>query len=194
MHSVGIGRARERIRRAGAVLLALSVAAPGFAASVLSLGPNSVQALVAQQLFNRAGRWYLMDEGGVCYAYLEAPHAQVETGRLVLAAHLVARIGQAVGSDCIGADFASNVTISGRLNGKDHELTLDDIRVALNMALQLSGQGTSRAVAIDVLEFLRTRALNSSESRVRLDRLHILNVATPGNAIVIEFDLSLSAP
>jgi hypothetical protein len=180
------------------------VAAPGFAASVLSLGPNSVQALVAQQLFNRAGRWYLMDEGGVCYAYLEAPHAQVETGRLVLAAHLVARIGQAVGSDCIGADFASNVTISGRLNGKDHELTLDDIRVdhaddeatrdALNMALQLSGQGTSRAVAIDVLEFLRTRALNSSESRVRLDRLHILNVATPGNAIVIEFDLSLSAP
>src|ERR1039457_1391434 len=125
-------RVRQRsatARIAVSVFAALAWITPAAATSVLSLGPQGVQSLIAEQLFNRAGRWYLIDDGGVCYTYLESPHARLEAARLVLRAHLVSRLGQPIGNHCAGADFASNVTVSGSLHGTEHKLLLDDIRI-----------------------------------------------------------------
>lgn len=191
-------------RTALAVLTALVWMAPASAASVLSLGPRMAQTLIAEQLFKRAGRWYLIDDGGVCYTYLEAPHTHLEIDRLVLNAHLSSRIGQRIGNNCIGADFASNVTLSGKLQATEHKLILDDIRIdrvddeatrnALNLAVQIAPHAMSRTASIDVLEFLRKQVLASGDSPVHLDRLRIVNITTRTDAIVIQFDLSLSAP
>jgi len=187
-----------------AFLTAFALMTPAEAMSTLSLGPRSVQTLIAEQLFNRAGRWYLIDDGGICYTYLESPHARLETDRLVLNAHLSSRIGQRMGNNCIGADFASNVTLSGRLHGTEHKLILDDLRIdqvddeatrnALNLALQLAPQAMSRTASIDVLEFVRKQVLATGGSPVHLDQLRIVNITTRTDAIVIQFDLSLSAP
>ncbi|MDB6083722.1 MAG: hypothetical protein JWN43_1603 [Gammaproteobacteria bacterium] len=65
------------------VLAACAWAIPAAASSVLSLGPRTVQNLVAEQLFNRNGRWYLIDDGGICYTYLESPRVRVVLDRLV---------------------------------------------------------------------------------------------------------------
>ena len=62
------------------------------AASDLSLGPNSIQKIVAEQLFNQNGRWYLVDNGP-CYAFFDYPKTHLTDGRLILNAHLSARIG-----------------------------------------------------------------------------------------------------
>jgi hypothetical protein len=163
-----------------------------------------VQSLIAEQLFNRAGRWYLIDDGGVCYTYLESPHARLEAARLVLRAHLVSRLGQPIGNHCAGADFASNVTVSGSLHGTEHKLLLDDIRIdrvddestrnALNLALQLDPQAIPRAASIDVLEFVRKATAAPGASPVHLDQFRIVNIATRTDTIVIQFDLNLSAP
>ncbi len=125
-------------------LSAFAWALPAAAQSVLSIGPLGVQTLVVQQLFDRAGRWYLIDDGG-CYTYLESPHTQLAAERLVLHAHLSSRLGQTIGNMCAGADFASNITLSGKLHGGGHLLILDDIRIdrvddestrsALNLAM-----------------------------------------------------------
>jgi hypothetical protein len=190
--------------RALAVLATFALIAPSSAASVLSLGPRIVQTLIAEQLFNRAGRWYLIDDGGVCYTYLESPRTRIESDRLVLSAHLSSRLGQRIGSNCVGADFASHVTLSGKLHASEHTLVLDDIRIdrvddeatrnALNLALQLAPQAMSRAASIDVLEFVRKQVLATGGSPVHLDQLHIVNISTRADAVVIQFDLSLSAP
>jgi hypothetical protein len=187
-----------------AFLVAFALITPAEAVSVLSLGPRSVQTLVAEQLFIRAGRWYLIDDGGICYTYLESPHVRLEMDRLVLNAHLSSRIGQRIGVNCVGADFASNVTLSGKLHGTDHKLILDDIRIdhvddeptrnALNLALQLAPQAMTRAASIDVLEFVRKQVFATGGSPVHVDQLRIENVATRADAIVIQFDFSLSAP
>jgi hypothetical protein len=200
-------RVRQRsatARIAVSVFAALAWITPAAATSVLSLGPQGVQSLVAEQLFNRAGRWYLIDDGGVCYTYLEAPHARLEAGRLVLRAHLVSRLGQPIGNHCAGADFASNVTVSGSLHGTEHKLLLDDIRIdrvddestrnALNLALQLDPQAIPRAASIDVLEFVRMQTVSPGASPVHVDQFRIVNIATRADAIVIQFDLNLSAP
>lgn len=173
------------------------------AASVLSLGPHSVQTLVTSQLFNRGGRWYLIDDGA-CRTYLESPHTRLELDRLVLSAHLSSRLGQRIGSDCAGADFASGVVLSGRLHGTEHRLILDDIRIdhvdddatrdALNLALQLTSRSIPRAASIDVLEYVRKQVVVPQGSVVRLDQLRIVNVATRADAVVIQFDLDLSSP
>jgi hypothetical protein len=159
--------------------------------------------MVVEQLFNRAGRWYLIDDGG-CYTYLESPHTQLEADRLVLHAHLASRLGQRMGNDCVGADFASKVTLSGKLHGSGHLLILDDIRIdrvddesarsALNLALRVDPQVMPHAAKIDVSDFVRKRVIQGGGSLARLDDFRVVNITTRADAVIIHFDLSLSAP
>ena len=201
-HTIQHHSAIERI--SVAVFAAFALIIPAAAASVLSLGPRGVQTLVAEQLFDRAGRWYLIDDGGVCFTYLESPHTRLGIDRLILNAHLSARLGQRIGNNCAGADFASNVTISGKLHAAEHKLILDDIRIdrvddeltrnALDLALQLDPQAMPRAASIDVLELIRKQVLATGGAPVHLDEIRIVKITTRTDAVVIQFDLSLSAP
>jgi len=187
-----------------AAIAAAAPALPAAASSVLSLGPRGVQTLVAEQLFNREGRWYLIDDEGVCYTYLESPHVRVASDRLVLKAHMVSRLGQRFGNNCIGADFNTNVTVSGKVRGSDHHLILDDIRVdrvddeaarnALNLAVQVDPDSIPRTARIDVQESLRKQAFTAGSFAVRVDQIHIASIATRNDTLVIQFDLSMSAP
>lgn len=197
-------RVRVRGLRVAVTAAMVSAMAMNMAgAAMLSLGPRGVQALIAEQLFNRKGRWYLIDDGA-CHTYLESPRAHLEAGRLVLHAHLSSRLGQRLGDACAGADFASTVTLSGRLRGADRQLILDDIRIdrvddestrsALALALQLAPQALPREVGIDILELGRTQTLAVAGLPVRLDQFHIVSLTTRPEGIVIQFDLGLSTP
>jgi hypothetical protein len=187
-----------------AVVTAAAPAPPTAAGSTLSLGPRGVQSLVAEQLFNRDGRWYLIDDAGVCYTYLESPHVRVASDRLVLKAHMVSRLGQRFGNNCVGADLASNVTVSGKVRGSDHQLILDDIRIdrvddeaarnALNLALQVAPDSIPRTARLDVLESLRKQPFASGGLTVHVDQIHIAGITARNDTLVIQFDLSLSAP
>lgn len=190
-------------RLAGAILSAFALPLPAAAQSVLSVGPHSVQTLIVEQLFDRAGRWYLINDGA-CFTYLESPQTHLAADRVVLRARLVSRLGQRMGNGCVGADFTSNVAVSGRLQGGGHLLILDDIRIdrvedestrsALNLALQVDPQLMPRSANINVSEFVRKDFIATGGSAGRLDEFHIVSVATRPDAVVIHFDLSLSIP
>ena len=192
-----------RTRIVAVALSAFVVSLPAVAQSVLSVGPRSVQTLVLEQLFVRAGRWYLIDDGD-CYTYLESPHTHLALDRLVLRAHLSSRLGQRIGNGCVGADFASNVTLSGKLHGSGHFLILDDIRIdrvddesarnALTLALQVNPQLMPRAANIDVSEFVRKDVIAAGGSSAHLDEFRIVNITTRPDSIVIQFALSMSVP
>jgi hypothetical protein len=185
------------------ILSALAMPLPAAAQSVLSVGPHSVQTLIVGQLFDRAGRWYLINDGA-CFTYLESPQTHLSADRVVLRARLVSRLGQPMGNGCVGADFASNVTVSGKLHGAGHLLILDDIRIdrvedesarsALNLALQVDPQLIPRTANINVSEFVKKDLIASGGSAARLDEFHIVGVATRPDAVVIHFDVSLSIP
>jgi hypothetical protein len=191
------------VRAVVAVLSTLMLSLPAAAQSVLTVGPRNVQTLVLEQLFNRDGRWYLIDDGD-CHTYLEAPHTHIALDRLVLRAHLSSRFGQRMGASCVGADFASNVTLSGKLHGSGHFLILDDIRIdrvedesarsALDLALKVDPQLIPRAANIDVSEFVTRDAISAGGSSARLDGFRIVNVTTRPDSVVIQFDLSMSVP
>jgi hypothetical protein len=186
-----------------AILLVFVLSLSAVAQSVLTVGPRNVQTLVVEQLFNRAGRWYLIDDDG-CYTYLESPHTHIALDRLVLSAHLSSRFGQRMGNGCVGADFASNVTLSGNLHGSGHLLILDDIRIdrvddesarnALNLALQVDPQLIPRTAKIDVSEFVRKDVIAAGGSSARLDEFRIVNITTRPDSIAIQFALNMSVP
>jgi hypothetical protein len=190
-------------RMVSAIVCACALTLPAAAESVLTVGPRSVQTLVVEQLFNRTGRWYLIDDGG-CYTYLESPQTRLTPDRLVLRAHLSSRLGQGTGSGCVGADFASNVTLSGRLHGNGHLLVLDDIRVdrvddestrnALNLALQVDPQLMPHSANIDLSEFVRKDVIAAGRSPARLEEFRIVNITARADAVVVHFDLTLSMP
>ena len=190
-------------RTVAAIVSTFVLSPPAVAQSVLTVGPRNVQTLVLEQLFNRAGRWYLMDDGA-CYTYLESPHTDIALDRLVLRAHLSSRFGQRMGNGCVGADFASNVTLSGKLHGSGHFLILDHIliervddesaRNALDLALTVEPQLIPRAANIDVSEFVRKDAITAGGTSARLDEFRIVNITTRPDSIVIQFDLSMSVP
>jgi len=190
-------------RLAGAILPAFALPLPAAAQSVLSVGPHSVQTLIVEQLFDRTGRWYLINDGA-CFTYLESPQTHLAADRVVLRARLVSKLGQRIGNGCVGADFASNVAVSGKLRGGGHLLILDDIRIdrvedestrsALNLALQVDPQLMPRTANINVSEFVKKDFIAAGASAARLDEFHIVSVATRPDAVVIHFDLSLSIP
>lgn len=192
-----------RIVIATSSLWAVLAAVPATAESLLAIGPRGVQNLVVAQLFDRSGRWYLIDDGG-CHTFLDSPRTQLQTDCLVLHAHLTSRLGQAIGSNCAGADFASDVTLSGKLRGSGHLLVMEDIRIdrvdeestrnALNLALQVDPAVLPRSTNIDVSEYIKRDVVPAGGALTRLDEFHIVNITTRADAVVIHFDLRLSAP
>jgi hypothetical protein len=172
-------------------------------ASELAIGANTIQKLIAEQLFSKQGRWYLLDDGP-CYAYLESPHTRLQDGRLLLDAHLSSRIGVQVGGNCVGSGFASNVTLSGRLVGKGSTLTIENIRVdhvddeatrsVFGLVENIAPQALPRALNIDVLAAVRGTPMNAAGVAVSVQKFRILDVATQPGAVLVHFDLSLSTP
>jgi hypothetical protein len=173
------------------------------AASDLSLGPNSIQKIVAEQLFNQEGRWYLVDNGP-CYAFFDHPKTHLTDGRLILNAHLSARIGLQLGSNCAGTDIASNVTISARPVGKGSSLTLEDIRFdrvedgasrdALNAIQQIAPEALPKAFSFDLLALVKNKSINAVGVPVTVSQFRILNTETRRDAVRITYDMSLTAP
>jgi hypothetical protein len=94
--------------------------------------------------------------------------------------------------------------LSGKLRGTEHKLILDDIRIdrvddettrnALDLALQLAPQAIPRSASLDLLELMGKQAPAAGSSQLHIDQFHILNIATRSDAVVIQFDVSLSAP
>jgi hypothetical protein len=203
MNIPGLHHGALPARVVAAILSACVLTLPAAAESVLSVGPRSVQTLVVEQLFNRAGRWYLVDDGG-CYTYLESPQTRLALDRLVLHARLSSRLGQQMGNGCVGADFASNITLSGKLHGSGHRLVLDDIRIdrvddestrnALNLALQVDPQLMPRAANIDLSEFVKKDVIARGGSPARMEEFRIVSITTRADAVVVHFDLTLSMP
>jgi hypothetical protein len=189
------------IRYAFAVLS--TAAAFGTAASELSLGPASIQKIVSEQLFNQKGRWYLVNNGP-CYAFFDHPKTHLTQGRLVLNAHLSARIGVQIGESCAGTDMASNVTISARPVGKGSSLTLADIRFdrvddgasqeALNALQQIAPEALPKAFSFDLLAMLKDKSISAVGIPLTVTQFRILNTETGPGAVRITYDMTLTAP
>lgn len=187
-----------------ALLAGLSgFAAPSSWGAEVKIGPNTVQKILTDQLFTRSGRWYLLDDGP-CYAYLESPQTRLEQGRIWLDAHLSSRIGQRLGNYCVGAGFASGVTISAQALGRGSTLTLGDIRIdhvddgataaLVSLLRSVAPDALPRAFHIDVLQSVRGNPIPLAGYTISVGPFDIQNVVTNPDGVTVHFDFALASP
>jgi hypothetical protein len=184
------------------MLVVAAAAVPTAHASELVLGTDALQALVATTLFRDGGRWYL--QKGACYTYLEHPVVALAQGRMIIDAHLSAKLGLQSQGVCLGVDLASKVTISGILRGSGSELSVQNVRVdrsndestrqALDLLLGAASESVSRALRIDLMAVVKPTTVPGLTMPARITRLAVSDVVTGQQSVTVHFELGVAIP
>ncbi|MCK9687429.1 hypothetical protein [Scleromatobacter humisilvae] len=177
-----------------AVLAATVASAAGAHAAEIVLEQSAVQKLVVESLFRDHGRYVL--QGGACSAWLDNPTVTLANGRVVIRAHLSARVGMDLGDSCAGVDLASWATVSGVPAAQGTRIRLSDIRVedvgdantriVLNSGLAPTLPG---ALDLDVLKAVRAMLQGASgQLQADVQALNIESVRVADNRLAVRFD------
>ena len=173
---------------------------PALAAELI-LEKNVVADLLVKGTFDEGGKWHL--QRGACYAYLEYPSVSLTNERILLKAHLSSRVGVELAGQCLGAGFASNVTLSAQPLARGNRLVLSDIRVdrvedeATRAVLELLGGAAATslpgAIDIDIWSLLNNGLKEVKGNTLSLEQLQIRRVIVSQSAIGVDFDFRLRA-
>jgi hypothetical protein len=157
---------RKTLMTVAALLSTAGASAPTRAAEIV-LEQSAVQKLVVESMFKEQGRYYI--QRGACSAYLDNPAVTLANGRVVIRAHLNARVGMDLGASCAGVDLASWTTVSGEPSAQGTSVRLSDIRIedvgdantriVLNSGLVPTLPG---ALQLDVLKAVRAMLQGTS--------------------------------
>ena len=179
--------------RAALAAAALASTAGAHGAEIV-LEQSAVQKLVVESLFRDNGRYVL--QRGACSAWLDNPTVTLATGRVVIRAHLSARVGMDFGDSCAGVDLSSWATVSGAPSAQGTSVRLSDIRIedvgdantriVLNSGLVPTLPG---ALDLDVLKAVRSM-LQGAGGQLQADvqALNIESVRVVDNRLSVRFD------
>ena len=179
--------------RAALAAAALASTAGAHGAEIV-LEQSAVQKLVVDSLFRDNGRYVL--QRGACSAWLDNPTVTLATGRVVIRAHLSARVGMDFGDSCAGVDLSSWATVSGAPSAQGTSVRLSDIRIedvgdantrlVLNSGLAPTLPG---ALDLDVLKAVRSMLQGAGgQLQVDVQALNIESVRVADNRLAVRFD------
>ena len=179
--------------RAALAAAALASTAGAHGAEIV-LEQSAVQKLVVESLFKDGGRYVL--QRGACSAWLDNPTVTLATGRVVIRAHLSARVGMDFGDSCAGVDLSSWATVSGTPSAQGTSVRLSDIRIedvgdantriVLNSGLAPTLPG---ALDLDVLKAVRSMLQGAGgQLQVDVQALSIEAVRVVDGRLSVRFD------
>lgn len=177
-----------------ALMAATVLSSAGAHGAEIVLEQSAVQKLVVESLFRDDGRYVL--QGGACSAWLDHPSVTLAAGRVVIRAHLGARVGMDFGDSCAGVDLSSWATVSGAPSAQGTRVRLSDIRVddvgdantriVLNSGLAPTLPG---ALDLDVLKAVRSMLQGAGgQLQVDVQGLDIQSVRVADNRLSVRFD------
>jgi hypothetical protein len=187
------------IRFLRAALLAAALPAAGAAhGAEIVLSPSAVQKLVVQSLFKDDGRYYI--QRGACAAWLDRPAVTLAGGRVVIRAHLSARVGMDFGDSCAGVDLASWATVSGAPSAQGTTVRLADIRIEdvgdANTRIVLNSgvvPALPGAFELDVLKSVRAMLQGAGgQLQVDVQALTIESVRVADDRLSVRFDFRVA--
>ena len=176
----------------------LAVALPAAHGAEIILEPSAVQKLVVESLFKDKGRYYI--QRGACAAWLDNPAVTLAGGRVVIRAHLSARVGMDFGDSCAGVDLASWATVSGAPSAQGTTVRLGDIRIedvgdantriVLDSGLVPTLPG---ALDLDVLKAVRAMLQDAGgKLQVDVQALTIESLRVADKRLTIRFDFKVA--
>ena len=179
--------------RAALAAAALASTASAHGAEIV-LEQSAVQKLVVESLFRDNGRYVL--QRSACSAWLDNPTVTLATGRVVIRAHLSARVGMDFGDSCAGVDLSSWATVSGAPSAQGTSVRLSDIRIedvgdantriVLNSGLAPTLPG---ALDLDVLKAVRSMLQGvGGQLQVDVQALNIEAVRVVDSRLSVRFE------
>ena len=186
---------RFLLQTSAALAISWSCAAHG---AEIVLEQSAVQKLVVESLFRDHGRYVI--NGGACSAWLDNPSVTLAAGRVLIRAHLSARVGMDFGDSCAGVDLSSWATVSGAPAAQGSRVRLSDIRVEdvgdANTRIVLDAgilPTLPGAIDLDVLKAVRSMLQGaSSQLQVDVQSLDIQSVRVADNRLTVRFDFRVA--
>jgi len=186
-----------RFLRTALLVAALPCTGAAHGAEIV-LEPSAVQKLVVESLFKDKGRYYI--QRGACAAWLDSPAVTLAGGRVVIRAHLSARVGMDFGDSCAGVDLASWATVSGAPSAQGTTVRLADIRIEdvgdANTRIVLNSgvvPALPGAFELDVLKSVRALLQGTSgQLQVDVQALTIESVRVVDNKLTVRFDFRVA--
>ena len=178
---------------------ALVAAATTAQAAEIVLERSAVEKLVAQTMFNDAGRHVL--QRGACYAYLDSPSVELKDGRIRIRSRLSSRVGLDTGNTCVGVSIASWTVVSGRPAANGGSVRLEELRIdsvddpTVRLVLE-SGllPALPRAIELDLLKAVRSMLQTSgAQLQTTVETFQIESVVVGDGRLGVRFDFRLVA-
>jgi hypothetical protein len=186
-----------------ALLLAL---APQHARAVeLKISAQALERTLAKQLFNaEGGRYYIRGKAdSACYVYAEDPKVSFNADRIVVHVKTHSKLGTSIKGACLGVSLNAEADVSIVPEALGESIGFRDARVdnlteskELNyFLLPFLSKKLPQEMKINAADQLRTVISTSTQSigyEIKLDDMKIHSMMVSGDALVVDFDGSLS--
>jgi hypothetical protein len=183
----------------------LALAAANACAVELSVTRDALERTLKQQLFNGPeGRYYIKGNAQTaCSVYAEDPKLSFQDDRIVVQLKTHARLGRAVGGECLGIALTLPAEVSLAPDGEGETIGFRDARIdrvsdrkELNFVLTpfLAHQIPSgmKVNAADLLRKALEGSTATSGYKVTLDNLKIHSMQTQGDKLIVDMDAAIS--
>jgi hypothetical protein len=188
-------------------LAALLIAfAPQHARAVeLKISAQALERTLAKQLFNaEGGRYYIRGKAdSACYVYAEDPKVSFNADRIVVHVKTHSKLGTSIKGACLGVTLNAEADVSIVPEALGESIGFRDARVdnlteskELNyFLLPFLSKKLPQEMKINAADQLRTVISTSTQSigyEIKLDDMKIHSMMVSGDALVVDFDGSLS--
>jgi hypothetical protein len=195
------------MRRIALSLAALLLAfAPRYARAVeLKISAQALERTLAKQLFNaEGGRYYIRGKAdSPCYVYAEDPKVSFNADRIVVHVKTHSKLGTSIKGTCLGVSLNAEADVSIVPEAEGESIGFRDARVdnlteskELNYFLiPFLSKKLPQEMKINAADQLRAVISTSTQSigyEIKLDEMKIHSMMVSGDALVVDFDGSLS--
>jgi hypothetical protein len=171
----------------------------------VKVSAQALERTLRTQLFNRPdGRYYMSgDASKPCAAYAEDPHVTFKDDRVVVHVRTHAKLGRAIGGNCIGVSLHTEADVSVVPEAEGESVGFRDARIEkvseskeLNFLLVpfLSHKLPSQMKlnAADLIRKLLSQSLASTGYTLTLDSLKLHSMQVDHDALTIDVDAAMS--
>ncbi len=189
-----------------APLLLLALFAPGAARAIeISISSKALERTLQKQLFTGPnGRYYMRgNANSACFVYAEDPAVSFAQNRIVIHVKTHAKLGTSMRGSCVGVALNTEGDVSVVPDAQGESIGFRDARIEhfsesreLNFFLEpFLSRKLPQQMKLNAADLLRQVLAKSAETtgyEFKLDDLKIHSMQVSGDALIVDFDGSLT--
>jgi hypothetical protein len=170
----------------------------------IKVSAKALERTLIQQLFTADGRYYIRgDAHSACFVYAEDPKVSFNTDRIVVHVKAHAKLGEAMGSECLGVRLNTEADVSVVPDAQGESIGFRDPRIEkmseskeLNFLLvPFLSRKLPQQMKINAADLVRQLLATSTQSTgydIKLEEMKIHSMQVAGDDLVVDLDGGLT--